>query len=103
MLMAKKIFTLAFMLLTLATASTNAYASTSMELIEIDQQVQINLVNGSLHVIGANGLTLEIYNVAGVRIMNTRIDSHDKVIDLSLAKGCYIVKVGKTARKISVK
>ena len=35
--------------------------------------------------------------------MIARIDSYDKVIDLNLSKGCYIVKVGKTARKISIR
>lgn len=101
--MAKNILTILAVFLAVTTASIDTQASTSIELTEIGQQVQVNLVNSSLHVTGAAGLTLEIYNVTGVRIMNVRIDSYDKVIDLSLAKGCYIVKVGKTARKISVK
>ena len=69
----------------------------------MDQTVQIFLVNGSLHITGGQGQVLEIYNVAGVRVMTARIDSYDKVIDINLSKGCYIVKVGKTARKISIK
>lgn len=101
--MAKNLLTIFAMLLAVTTASINTSASTSIELTEIGQQVQINLINTSLHVTGAAGMTLEVYNVTGVRIMNVKIDSYDKVIDLALAKGCYIVKVGKTARKISVR
>ena len=43
-------------------------------------------------------MTLEVYNVTGVRIMNVKIDSYDKVIDLALAKGCYIVKIENQAK-----
>lgn len=46
---------------------------------------------------------LYIYNVAGVKIMSIKIDSSDRYYDLNLPKGCYIVKVGKVVRKISVK
>ncbi|MFC2455808.1 MAG: T9SS C-terminal target domain-containing protein, partial [Segatella salivae] len=43
-----------------------------------------------------------IYNVTGVCVMSMRVDSNDKRFDLNLHRGCYIVKVGKTVRKISV-
>lgn len=102
-LMAKTILTMAFMAMTLGMASVSANAASSLELIEIDQQIQITLVNGALHITGGQGQVLEIYNVAGVRVMTARIDSYDKTFDISLTKGCYIVKVGKTARKISVR
>ncbi len=29
-------------------------------------------------------------------------ESNDKRFDLNLAKGCYIVKVGRTVRKVSI-
>ena len=44
-----------------------------------------------------------MYNVAGVLIKSFKIDTADKRLDLNLPKGCYIVKVGKTVRKISIK
>ena len=40
--------------------------------------------------------------VAGVCVMTLRVDSNDKRFDLNLAKGCYIVKVGRTVRKVSI-
>ena len=46
---------------------------------------------------------LYIYNVAGVKIVSIKVDGSDRYYDLNLSKGCYIVKVGKVVRKISVK
>ena len=62
------------------------------------------IVNQSVvRVSGANGQVMHVYNVAGVRLMTIRIDGNDKSFELNLPKGCYIVKVGKTVRKISIK
>lgn len=61
-------------------------------------------VNGStIHVTGAQGMDMHVYNLAGVKIATVHIDSNDKTISLNLQKGCYIVKVAKVARKISVR
>ena len=73
----------------------------------IDQELQAVTVvleeDGTLRVSGATGQTLHVYNVAGVLIKSFKIDTADKRLDLNLPKGCYIVKVGKTVRKISIK
>lgn len=50
----------------------------------------------------AEGLTLEVYNITGVRIAAYGIDSADKQIALNVTKGCYILKVGKITRKVTV-
>lgn len=60
-------------------------------------------ISGSrLRVQNGAGLTLEVYNVTGVRVFSAKITAGDQAWDLSLGRGCYIVKVGKTVRKISV-
>ena len=60
-------------------------------------------LNGSnLRVVGGAGQTLEIYNITGVRVAIYKIDSNDKTISLNVNRGCYIVKIGKISRKISV-
>ena len=46
--------------------------------------------------------TLEIYNITGVRIAAYKIDSNDTTVSLSCGKGCYILKLGKIARKVSI-
>ena len=47
--------------------------------------------------------TLSIYNVAGVHVQSFRVEGADRRYELNLPKGCYIVKVGKVVRKISIK
>lgn len=90
------------MLLSVPGTST---ARAMVEVIEDDlQEVTITMATVStLHITNAYGMTLDIYNVAGMKVMSVKIDSTDKRYELSLPKGCYIVKVGKTVRKISIR
>ena len=89
--------------LTLAVPATVSAAS-SIEIIDNDvQSIAISVTETSLHVTGANGQMLYVYNVAGVRLMSVKIEGQDKKIDINLPKGCYIVKVGKVVRKIYIK
>lgn len=79
-------------------------AAPSIEIIDTDlQPVTINLQESTLRVVGASGQMLYIYNVAGVRVKSIKVEGDDKRIELNLPKGCYIVKVGKTVRKISIR
>ena len=43
-----------------------------------------------------------ITNLTGAKVATVRIDSNDKTFALNLQKGCYLIKVGKIVRKISV-
>ena len=103
--MTKNIFSIAFAALAFFGSAQTADAAPLMELIEVEQQgAQITLVtNNVLHIVGGAGQTLEIYNVAGVKLKTTKISDYEQRVDLNLSKGCYIVKVGKTVRKISLK
>lgn len=69
------------------------------------QQAVVIIVNEStIHIKNAEKQVLEIYNLTGVKVSTIKIDSADKTIELSnLPKGCYILKVGKTARKCYLK
>lgn len=82
-----------------------AKAASAIEIIDNEtQQVGISISSEDvLHVTGASGQTLYIYNVTGVRVMSVKVDGADKNYNLNLPKGCYIVKVGKTVRKISIR
>lgn len=69
---------------------------------EMDE-VRVSVVNGnSVRVQNATGGTMEIYNITGVRIATYKIDAPDKTFNPGLSRGCYIVKIGKTVRKISI-
>lgn len=66
-------------------------------------EVHLSVSETALHVSNANGETLYIYNILGVKVASFKIDSDDKQLGLSLPTGCYILKVGKMVRKISIK
>ena len=79
-------------------------AMANVEIIEQEQQPVVSVTNEStIHVVNANGQMLYVYNVAGVRVKSIVVDGHDRHYDLNLPKGCYIIKVGKTVRKISIR
>ena len=79
-------------------------AMASIEIIEqVMQSVDISVSGSVLPVTGAAGLDGEGDGVTGVVVRSLRVDSDDKRYDLNLPKGCYIVKVGKTVRKISIR
>lgn len=101
--MTNRIFTF-FFAVALFFGGVSVPASAAVEIIEQEFQSIYIAVNGSvLHVTGANNQVLYIYNVAGVCVKSIRVEGNDKHYDLNLPKGCYIVKVGKAVRKISVK
>lgn len=83
----------------------SSMAAPSIEIVENDiQTITLSISeDGVLRVTGAAGQALYIYNVTGVRVMSVRVDGADKSFALNLPKGCYIVKVGKVVRKISIR
>lgn len=70
----------------------------------IEQEVApitISVNESTIHIKNAEKMVIEIYNMTGVKVVTQRIDSSDKVIELdNLPKGCYIIKIGKVARKV---
>ena len=102
--MMKRIFTIIFSMALMLGMPQEAVAGTSIEIIDNDfQSIAVSVNESVLHITGANGQVMQIYNVAGVRVMSVKIDGQDKRIELNLPKGCYMVKVGKFVRKISIK
>ncbi|MGP1417299.1 T9SS type A sorting domain-containing protein [Prevotella fusca] len=103
--MIKNIFTpFLFTLLLSVGAAAPMQARMATDLIEQDfQTASISVVGNVLHVTGAEDELLSIYNVTGVRVMSVKVDGSDKRYTLNLPKGCYIVKVGKLVRKVSIR
>ena len=103
--MKQKILTLFILFsLTLSIIPFNAKANTAIEIFDQDfQNISISVSGSVLRIEGAENETLQIYNVTGVRVVSIRIDGNDKRYNLNLPKGCYIVKVGKVVRKISIR
>lgn len=66
--------------------------------------INLTYAGGVMHITDASGQVVRIYNVAGVTIKTFRVEGNDKRVNLPLADGIYIVKVGNTfTRKICVK
>lgn len=105
MLMAKHILSTLCCAVFLLGAPQTSAAAEAIEIVENDfQNVTISISEESvLRVTGAAGQSLYVYNVTGVCVMSVKVDSSDKTISLNLPKGCYIVKVGKVVRKVSVR
>ncbi len=99
--MTKTILALSFAALLLASAPVAAHAETAIEIIDNDfQNVSITVSGNNVHVSGASGLVLYVYNVAGTCIRKCKVDSGR--YELTLPQGCYIFKVGTVVRKISI-
>ena len=105
--MTKRIFIISFTmaLSCLVPVSANAAPAYSAGVMEmaVEQDVTITFSDGFLTVIGAEGQTLEIVSLTGKKIMDVKVESPAQKIELNIPKGCYIVKVGKVVRKVSVR
>ena len=66
-------------------------------------EVSVTYTQGYLYVNDAEGKTLEIVSLTGRKVREEQINSPAQKIELSIPKGCYIVKVGSVVRKISVR
>ena len=66
-------------------------------------EVSVTYTQGYLYVNDAEDKTLEIVSLTGRKVMEEQINSPAQKIELSIPKGCYIVKVGSVVRKISVR
>lgn len=104
--MTKYILTTIMMALLTLCAPVQVRANAAIEIIENDLQptvANITVNGGTIRVSGANGKTMYVYNLAGVRIHSIKVEGADRTYDLNLSKGCYIIKVGTTVRKVSLK
>ena len=68
-----------------------------------DLEPSVTYAQGILYVNGGEGKTLEVISLTGRKVMEEQIDSPAQKFELNIPKGCYIVKVGKVVRKISVR
>ncbi len=77
------------------------YAAGVMDFQESD--ISISFTQGTLTIIGGEGMILEIVSLTGRKVMEQPIESPAQKFELNIPKGCYIVKVGKVVRKVSIR
>ena len=67
-----------------------------------DAEVTISFSQGVVYVSGGEGMVLEVISLTGKKVVEQQIDSPSQKFELNIPKGCYIVKVGKVVRKVSI-
>lgn len=73
------------------------------EQMEQEKSVSISIDNNVVRVNGAAGMTLEVVSLTGRPVTTIKIDSPNQRVELNLPKGCYILKVGKVVRKVTLR
>jgi len=108
LLMQKRILILSGLCFMLMTAPVASYAMTMemslgiAEQVEQERQIIISMEGNAVNVAGAAGMTLEVVSITGRHVTSYKIDGSQQRIELSLPKGCYILKVGKVVRKVTL-
>ena len=69
----------------------------------IDEDIVIKVSGQTVTISGAQGQTLEVISLTGRCVMSAKIQDPVQRIDLNVPKGCYILKIGKVARKVTVR
>lgn len=71
--------------------------------IDVDAKIEITVHgNNSLRVTGANGTTLEIFNIQGTLVRSRIIVDNDFIIAHNLPVGLYIARIGRSALKFKI-
>ena len=106
MRMQKNMKKIILILLPLVLVFTPAFATeiTDNEGIEASvSSVSIVASGNTVKISGANGEDIEIFNLTGTKITTIKTDTTGKTYSVNLQKGCYLVKIGKVVRKISIR
>ena len=72
------------------------------EQVEQEKMISLSVEGNVVHVTGASGLVLEVVSLTGRQVASYKVDSPAQRIELSGPKGCYILKVGKVVRKVTI-
>ena len=103
--MTKRILIFTLTALLLAPAAVLKASDMPLEAVQQDmgQEVTISVSGMTVTICGAQGETLEVISLTGRRITTVKIESPAQRIELNVPKGCYVLKVGKVARKVSLR
>lgn len=96
------IFTLvASLTLALPTAVSAVVVAPGIEQLT-DDDITLTVNGQTVYINGAQGQSLEVISLTGRKVMTVKIDSASQKIELNIPKGCYILKVGKVVRKVTI-
>lgn len=100
------IFSIVFSLATALQAASPMVMSMEMgvaEQVEPERNITITVEGNVAYINGANGMTLEVVSLTGRQVATYKIDSPSQRIELNHPKGCYILKIGKVVRKVTIR
>lgn len=91
--------------LTLMAPQTVKAGEAEMPAVEqtINEDIVIKVSGQAVTVSGAQGQVLEVISLTGRCVTSIKIQDPVQRIDLNVPKGCYILKIGKVARKVTVR
>jgi len=89
------------MMMALPVATTAVTVAPGIEQ-QMDDDANITINGQTVTVTGGQGQTLEVVSLTGRRVMSVKIESPSQKVELNIPKGCYILKIGKVVRKVSV-
>ncbi len=92
--------TLAFMLFVPSTMMAVMVAPGIEQMVE--DEVNVTISGQTVMITGGQNMTLEVVSLTGRRVMSVKIENTSQKVELNIPKGCYILKIGKVVRKISV-
>ncbi len=98
------IYTLFAAMLLPVSVAANASEPEALLQEQIDaDKISISVNQSTLCVNGASGLVLEVVSLTGRPVASIKIESPSQRVELNLPKGCYILKIGKVVRKVSIR
>ncbi len=73
------------------------------EQVEQEKNITIDVDGNVVQVKGGENLVLEVVSLTGRQVATYRINSPAERLELNIPKGCYILKVGKVVRKVTIR
>jgi hypothetical protein len=95
-------FSMAMLMIPASMLRASEMADFAIEQQAIDEEISISISAQSVTVSGAQGETLEVISLTGKKVMAVKIESPVQRIEINVPKGCYILKIGKVVRKVSL-
>jgi len=97
------IFALTLPLMTMTPVVAAASSIEALAAEQVEEQISIQIDQQTVSITGAQGQTLQVVSLTGKVIKTIAIESPAQRIELNIPKGCYILKVGKVVRKVSIR
>lgn len=102
--MTKRVLAYTVMALMAMSVPAVSHAAEAIPMEQVEQaEVNVVVKDKAVYVTGAAGQKLYVVSSTGRVVSVVEITSPSQRVELNIPKGCYIVKVGSVARKVSLR